>query len=89
MEDHTEVKVVMIDEIDLPNVGTLYHLDFEIEFIWVDKGWGAYEFWGSTGVHHDYVPEIIEAVYLGEEHVKEVEEWMNTDEFFNMIVDVL
>ena len=40
--------------------GNCIEIEVQAKVAWSDEGIGAYEFWGSTGYHSDYRPEIQE-----------------------------
>lgn len=85
---NNEFKTIYID-FTLPNGTEVCNAEFIVEIAWIDEGYGAYEFWGATGVHHDFVPELISAEYFGQEYIEEINKFMNTTEFENLVYEAI
>jgi hypothetical protein len=85
---NNEFKSIYLD-FTLPDGTEVFNAEFIVVIAWVDDGYGAYEFWGDTGVHHSYSPFLVSSEYFGQEYIEEINKFMDSTDFENLVYEAL
>jgi hypothetical protein len=85
---NNEFKNIYLD-FTLPNGTEVCNAEFIVVIAWVDHGFGEYEFAGATGVHESYSPYLVSSEYFGQEYIEEINKFMDSTEFENLVYEAL